>query len=103
MLHRPDRNLCLAALLPEDRATIARWAEILGLEWFEVRPLLQLVETLAVVLRSADLDLPAGDAVRASAELLGLQDDAALASHPADRYGRNLANWHKRASARKIF
>jgi hypothetical protein len=100
---RPDPEACLAVLEPHDRATVARWAEILGLRWSEIPPLRQLVEMVGVLLLSSDMDLSAGDAVRASAEALGLADDDERATHPADRYSRTLLNWQKRAANGNFF
>lgn len=87
----------MGALEPADRATVARWAEVLGLPWQSVPPLRQLVEMLGVMMLSADMDLSHGDAIRAAAEGLGLVDDDRRATHPADRYGRTLLNWQKSA------
>jgi hypothetical protein len=57
---------------------------------------------VAVLLLSADMDLPHGDAVRASSEALGLQDDDLRSTHAGDRFARTLRNWH-RAAAGKFF
>jgi hypothetical protein len=99
---RPDPRLCFACLEPHDRATVRRWAEILGLRWYDVPPLLQVVEMVGVLLLSADMDLPAGDAVRASAEALGLADDPARSTHPGDRFARTLGNWHRAAGGKSF-
>ncbi len=96
---RPDPRLCFACLEPHDRATVIRWARIVGLEWSDVPPLRAVVEMVSVLLLSGDMPgLSAGDAVRASAEALGLADDDERATHPADRYSRTLLNWQKRAN-----
>ena len=85
-------------LEPHDRATVARWAEIMGLRYSEIPPLRQMVEMVAVLLLSADMPgLSPGDATRAAAEALGLGDDDARATHPGDRFARTLCNWHRAA------
>jgi len=100
-LKRPNPEACLAVLESGDRATIARWEQIVGLSWSDIPPLRQLVEAVAVLLLSADMDLPQGDAIRAAAEALGIEDDESRTTHPADRFARTLLNWQK--SAGKIF
>ena len=97
---RPDPEACLAVLEPPDRAAIARWEQVLGLKWSDVPPLRQLVETLAVLLLSGDMDLPAGDAIRAAAEALGLADDDLRSTHAGDRFARTLGNWHRQAAGK---
>jgi len=98
---RPDPDRCLDALAPEDRAAILRLAEVFGLAWTEIPPLRQLVEFAAVLLVSADVEVDAqGDAIRRAAKTLGLEDDDARATHPADRYGRQLRRWHSESRVR---
>jgi hypothetical protein len=65
-------------------------------------PLRQLVEMMAVLLLSADTDLPHGDAMRVAAEWLGLEDDDVRATHSADRYGRTLLNWRRAANGKSF-
>jgi hypothetical protein len=104
IVRRADPELCLAVLEPHDRATVIRWARIVGLEWSDVPPLRAVVEMVSVLLLSGDMPgLSAGDAVRASAEALGLADDDERATHPADRYSRTLLNWQKRAANGNFF
>jgi len=98
---RPDAAACLGVLEAADRATIERWEQVLGLPWSDIAPLRQLVEMLAVLLLSADMDLPHGDAIRAAAEGLGLEDDDRRQTHPADRFARSLLNW-RRASGKSF-
>ena len=100
-MRRPSADACLAVLTPEDRATIARWEVILGLPFDAIPPLRQIVETLAILVHSADLDLPYGDAIRAASESLGLPDSDG-ASHPGNRFARTLLRWHSAAKNRQI-
>ena len=72
----------------------------MGLEWCDVPPLRQLVEMLAVLILSDDMNLLPGDAIRIAAESLGLEDDDELVTHPADRFARTLCNWQRAAAGR---
>ncbi len=99
---RPKPAASLAALEAADRATVSRWEQILGLPWSDIPPLRQLVEMMAVLLLSADTDLPHGDAMRVAAEWLGLEDDDTRTTHSADRYGRTLLNWRRAANGKSF-
>ena len=87
----------------EDLPVVARWAELMGLKWYEIPPLRQVIEHVAVQLLANNMpDRPPGDANRLAAEALGLEDNDEGETHPGDRFARTLCNW-QRAAAGKIF
>ena len=100
-------ELVLAVLSIEDRDTVERWLAVLGLppeSWPAVPPLATLLPLLAALILSVDMpEMSATDALRESAELLGVEDDADRDSshHPGDRFARTLRRWIESADARR--
>lgn len=77
MSRRADPALALAALAAEDRATVERWASMLGADaWPSVPSLAVLVPLLACVRMAGDMDLDAPEALREAADVLGMDPDS---------------------------
>lgn len=95
----------LSVLPPEDAAAVERFSERLGFGragWARVPAFRSVVELLAILttvdrLREADAELSETAAFQRAAELVGLEDDPELATHPAATPARRLRDWLKRA------
>lgn len=93
----PDYGAVLATLPADDRATVLRWLDLLGMEPDElecVPPLRQLVATMAVLILASDMDeLPREAQFREAGAALGLNGDSIM---------RTWYNWQGTA-ARNFF
>jgi hypothetical protein len=94
---RPDPELLLAALAPEDRDAVVRWLATLGFEPEEldsVPPLQQLVAMLAVLRVASDMgDLPRAERFTEAAAALDLNGRSLL---------RRWYAWQERAVRRFV-
>jgi hypothetical protein len=88
----------MATLGPDAEAVVMSWLSTLGVPLESCPPLMQITCLVAVAklahdVRQAAPTVSQSDAIRRAAEMLGLEDDSDLSTHPADAMLRTLRRW----------